>query len=385
MARIPDTDRRDVPATFRELYPLARANGRVHVRPPRRSNVTRRTVYLALIAAFAVVVGGALLAALVLPEDVLGHAALIAMVLAVVSPCIGLVAYLLRRTHHVDAWAARRGLIASSARPTDLPGYLQGAMSHEQRSPMAWHAVVGQRRLPVRLAAIRFGGSEDEPVRAAYVAEVRLPPGTAARFPASRLERRARVTPIDWSPAAGQALRLESGRLARECSLVVRDGLELDWRQLFDPALVSLLDEAIDVEWCQVGEELLLLHPVRMSDLGQVDPEVIDTICVAAVAIERRIATMLGAGRAVPPASPRPDSPALLAPGNRSRRYVANARARDLLLGPEQLLGELARYTTAAEVTRVRAAIEAGSFPLSSLDDLVHHRRAAFWGTRDAA
>jgi hypothetical protein len=75
-------------------------------------------------------------------------------------------------------------------------------------------------------------------------------------------------------------------------------------------------------------------------------------------------------------------------PGLTVGSALGRARRRDLALGPEELFAELARYTSATEVASVRAAVDAGRFPLSSLDDLVHHRRAAFWaadGGRGAA
>jgi len=60
-------------------------------------------------------------------------------------------------------------------------------------------------------------------------------------------------------------------------------------------------------------------------------------------------------------------------------------RARDLARTPEQLFTQLAMYTTADEVRRVRGLIDSGQFPLDHLDDLVHHRRAASLDERDVA
>ena len=98
---------------------------------------------------------------------------------------------------------------------------------------------------------------------------------------------------------------------------------------------------------------------------------------------------MLGAGRAVAPAVSVVHSELQQHAQERraatASRHVARERARDLQMAPQELLAELARYVDADELALVQARLDSGQLPLEWLDDLVHHRRAAFWSDDAAA
>ena len=167
---------------------------------------------------------------------------------------------------------------------------------------------------------------------------------------------------------------LGASRLRGFIGLFLRLAIGLVGTQTGQPRLTfgqPLLADGIDVEWYQQGEALVLLLPTR-TDVREVDPVRMDTLVVAAVALERRVATIAGNGRALPPATAATHGSGRSGTRDRARAHLARERSNDLALDPESLFAELARFTSAAEVAAVRARVDAGQFPLEWLDDLVH-------------
>ncbi|MCW2922786.1 MAG: hypothetical protein JWM98_190 [Thermoleophilia bacterium] len=371
--------RRDLPRTIRGLYPNARTRARLRVVSPDREVLRVWERLLVLWQPSRILVAASLGAGALAGSLLGGGEWTMRLAGAGLATCTGAVASRifgrLLRSGRWRAWARQRGAILDELPQVELPrGWTFG------RHAAAWHVTLGdRRRINVHLVAAPDVGRNG---RRLYAVVLQLPPGAGEVFPASSFQRRHRETRVDELLASGTLLELESERLVREGELLVRGGDAVDWRQLFDPALVDLLASGIDVEWVQEGEVLVLTLPVRERALSTPDAARLDTLAVAAVAFERRIASILGDGRAVEPAVvPRPGSSTRAA---REQRYLTRERARDLALDPEALFLELSRYTTATEVAQVRARVDAGEFPLEYLDDLVHHRRAAFWGTGTA-
>lgn len=279
-----------------------------------------------------------------------------------------------------NQWARARGWVRAEGPPVDpLLDERRVVMSRD--ATPSYRTVVGARSVPVHAASVELCG-DAATHHGAYVMQVALPPEVAARFPGSSLVRRSGLGLLDSDDRGGRRLELESIRLNDDAVLRTDGGDALDWRALLDAALVDLLADGIHVEWVQRGATLLLHSPAPVGSFHVPEPARMDALAVAAVAIEHRMATIAGDGRPVAPA--RADWLAERA-GARRQRHLRSSRRRDLAMSIEEQFAELERYTTAEEVLRVRAAIDAGRFRVDQLDDLIHHRRAAFWGASDAA
>ncbi len=279
-----------------------------------------------------------------------------------------------------DHWALVRGGVRAQALPDD-PVLASGRLDRRAGMAPSYLLVAGQRNIDLHVASMTVH-SEGATHHGAYVALVTLPEAVAARFPASSFVRRAGTGLLGVEHAVGDRLDLESIRMYEDARLHVSGGSELDWRAFMDPALVDLLAEGIHGEWVQRGRRLLLHSPAPMDSVRRPEPARLDALAVAAVAIERRFAKVAGDGFAVPAVA------SSLRSARRSEargRHLSRERARDLSMNIEEQFAELGRYTSAEEVELVRRRIDAGQFRVDHLDDLIHHRRAAFWGAIDDA
>lgn len=305
-----------------------------------------------------------------------------------------------------DDWARDRGLERTSVEAIarfDVPmlsctrvGRQTGIRGWRNRLPglpftrcMATrHVFVGDLGEPgerVVAGAMRWvrTPSDDEwarTIRGCFAA-VELPEEVEEAFPASRLVRLVRSlrspageAELSWS---ARDLSFESTDLHETARIEVTGGDDIGWRRLFDTTLVAALAHDLDVEFQQRGRWLVVVAPARDWWRPSARSARMDTLCAAARMLERRFtqeAITMSIANRHKAAADRATRHA-----TRVDRHVSRERARDLEMGPEQLFAELARFTSAEEVESVRAKVDSGEFPLDWLDDLVHHRRAAFW------
>jgi hypothetical protein len=245
-------------------------------------------------------------------------------------------------------------------------------------------ALVGAARWVRRVPGSRT--DDVRRVRACFVA-VNLGPDVAAEYPGSRMVRVVRSL---HAPAAEgeepreRELVFEATELHETACVWVAGGDDLEWRALFDTTLVAALSYDLDIEFQQHGSTLVVATQARDWWRRSARAGRMDTLCAAARLLAHRFEqqTQLAI------AGHRADE-AHQAGARRQQRvgtYLDRERARDLELDPDALFEELGRYTSAEEVADVRAKVDAGEFPLEWLDDLVYHRRAAFWAAHpDAA
>ena len=374
--RTSEPPRADIPRRIRDLYPRARVRARLHVIQPgevvhddRLFRYLRRAMRLTL---FLIFVAPMLLATRVNANAIAWGDEVSRRLTA---SAFRVRPYWLRW----EGWARARG----GRRTAELPPSQLLDDDHVELPSggvPSYRLLVGRRHVPMHVASLSVR-DDMATHHGAYVAHVQLPDEVADRFPASSLVRRRSLGLADKAPWAGHLLELESIRLVDDARLLVTGGDELDWRALMDPALIDLLAEGIHVEWVQRGTSLLLHSPATMTAVRQPEAARLDALAVAAAAIERRMATIAGDGRAVEPAVPPYDQRVHRA---MSKRHLHRARQADLAMTIDEQFEELAKYTSADEVERVRAAIDAGTFRVDHLDDLIHHRRASMWGEIDS-
>lgn len=309
-----------------------------------------------------------------------------------------------RRRRPIAEWARAVGFTAAPVTMVDevqVPE-LRRVWEASTRSGHLLHGVLGPDRIPAVAGGVHVMGrdSDGDPVvvhsTGPFVA-VPLPADVAALLPSSRFVRRTRRADeraLLRRLRGGRAMRLESIHLEEAGDLQVSGGDELTWHMAFDPPTVAALAWDLDVEWTHAAGWLVVRIHGRAKEIvdPRVDVRLLDTLCAGAVLLERRFRAAASStlGRRIAPAS-LPASfagPAGAPSGARVRDAAAHLRRerqRDLALSIEEQLVELGRFTSDEEVERVRAALADGSFRVDHLDDLVHHRRARFWGVGDAA
>jgi hypothetical protein len=360
------SERLDVPTDLRALYPLARARSRARITltgsgGTRREAVGRWLLELAMLLGLLVTTSIASLAFGVAPRT-FTFPLLVAVGLGIAWS----------RWPRGDArawreWARWRGI----------------RVVEEGRFSRTYEAAVGPRKVRVQIE-VRTEQTpsvdSDSEQRWTYRCRVALPHGTAAALPASSLTRRGTGVALDGQVRDGRRLRFESSQLDRDARCTVAGGDDLDWYRLLDPALLDLLAQLPGIGWVQQGSDLLVGTEVRRRDLERPAEALLDSMCVLVVALEQRVARIVGGGRPAAVASA-----GLAGAQSGSDRYLRQMRARDLAMTIEEQFAELARYTSAEEVERVRAAIDAGTFRVDQLDDLIHHRRARMWQADDRA
>lgn len=306
-----------------------------------------------------------------------------------------------RRHRPITEWARGAGFTAAPIATLDevVVPELRRVQEASTRSGHLLQGLLGPDRVPAIAGGVHVMGrdSDGDPVVVAstgpFVA-VPLPDDVAALLPSSRFVRRSRRADervLLRRLRGGRGMRLESIRLDEAGDLQVSGGDELTWRMAFDPPAVAALSWDLDVEWTHEAGWLVVRIHGRAKEIVDplVDVRLLDTLCAGAVLLERRFRAAASStlGRRIPPA---PVPPLLAASYSRARAHKAavhlrRERRRDLALSIDEQLVELGRFTSVGEVERVRAALDDGSFRVDHLDDLIHHRRARFWGAEDAA
>lgn len=392
----------------RVLFPAGRRRGLLQPYAPDDGAWARRMTRDLLLALGSILsLGGMLVLWVVL--EVLDNGVVVPLVVWIGSLAAlalgGLLSYSYRprgrRPRPIAEWARGAGFTSApiaTLDQVDVPE-LRRVREASTRSGHLLQGLLGPDRIPAIAGGVHVMGldSDGDPVVVAstgpFVA-VPLPDDVAALLPSSRFVRRTRRADervLLRRLRGGRGMRLESIRLDEAGDLQVCGGDELTWRMAFDPPAVAALSWDLDVEWTHEAGWLVVRIHGRAKEIvdPHVDVRLLDTLCVGAVLLEQRFRAAASStlGRRIPPA-PVPASLAASYSRARARRaeaHLRRERRRDLAMSIDEQLVELGRFTSAAEVERVRAALDDGSFRAEHLDDLIHHRRARFWGVEDAA